>query len=76
MLGRTMSLVTFSSIGLVSISQAAAGASARWDLDGLFLISGGLVLAATAWIATQPGLRAFTDSITAADSPHDKETPS
>ncbi len=76
MLGRTMSLVTFSSIGLVSISQAAAGAFARWDLDGLFLFSGGLVLAVTAWIATQPGLRAFTDSITAADSPHDKETPS
>ena len=76
MLGRTMSLVTFSSIGLVSISQAAAGAFARWDLDGLFLISGGLVLAVTAWIATQPGLRAFTDSITAADAPHDKETPS
>ena len=62
--GGTMSLVTFSSIGLVSISQAAAGAFARWDLDGLFLISGGLVLAVIAWIATQPGLRAFTDSIT------------
>ncbi len=74
MLGRTMSLVTFSSLGLVSISQAAAGTIARWDLDGLFLFSGSLVLGATTWIATRPGLRAFTDSITAADSPHDKET--
>ncbi len=76
MLGRTMSLVTFASLGLVSISQAAAGAFARWDLDALFLFSGGLVLATTAWSTTRPGLRAFTDSLTAADSPHDKETPS
>ncbi len=73
MLGRTMSLVTFASLGLVSISQAAAGTVARWDLDALFLFSGGLVLVTTAWSATRPGLRAFTDSLTAADSPHDKE---
>ncbi len=72
MLGRTMSLVTFASLGLVSISQAAAGALARWDLDALFLFSGGLTLATTAWSATRPGLRAFTDSLTA-DSPPDKE---
>ncbi len=73
MLGRTMSLVTFASLGLVSISQAAAGTVARWDLDALFLFSGGLVLATTAWSATRPGLRAFTDNLTSADSPHDKE---
>ncbi|MGB5758050.1 MAG: MFS transporter [Acidimicrobiales bacterium] len=69
MLGRTMSLVTFASLGLVSISQAAAGALARWDLDALFLLSGGLVLAITFWSATRPGLRAFTNSLTTADSP-------
>ena len=68
LLGRTMSLVTFASLGLVSISQAAAGAFARWDLDAMFLFSGCLVLATTAWSATQPGLRAFASSLTAADS--------
>ena len=73
MLGRTMSLVTFASLGLVSISQAGAGTVARWDLDALFLCSGGLVLVATAWSATRPGLRAFTNSFTEADLPHDKE---
>ncbi len=69
MLGRTMSLVTFASIGLVSVSQAAAGALARWNIDALFLSSGCLVVAATAWSATRPGLRAFTDSLTTADPP-------
>lgn len=64
MLGRTMSLVTFASLGLVSVSQAAAGAIARWDLDTLFLLSGALVLVTTVWSATRPGLRAFTDSLT------------
>ncbi|MGA7758187.1 MAG: MFS transporter [Ilumatobacteraceae bacterium] len=73
MLGRTMSLVTFSSLGLVSISQAGAGTVARWDLDALFLCSGSLVLVTAAWSATRPGLRAFTNSFTAADLPHDKE---
>jgi MFS family permease len=73
MLGRTMSLVTFASIGLVSISQATAGAVARWDLDALFLCSGGLVLTATAWSAGRPSFRAFTDSLTANESPHSKE---
>ena len=68
-----MSLVTFSSLGLVSISQAAAGAVARWDLDALFLLSGSLVLVTIAWSATRPGLRAFTDSFTAAAMPHHKE---
>jgi hypothetical protein len=66
MLGRTMSLVTFASLGLVSISQAAAGALAKWDLDALFLISGGLLLATAAWSATRPGLRIFTNSMTTA----------
>ncbi len=73
MLGRTMSLVTFASLGLVSISQAMAGAVARWDLDALFVCSGCLVLAITAWSATRPGLHAFTDSMTATDSANEME---
>jgi hypothetical protein len=64
MLGRTMSLVTFASLGLVSVSQAVAGAIARWDLDALFVLSGALVLVTTVWSMTKPGLRAFTDSLT------------
>ena len=76
MLGRTMSLVTFASLGLVSISQAAAGMAARWDLDALFLLSGGLVLVTTAGCAIRPGLRAFTDNLTSANAPHDKESES
>jgi MFS family permease len=66
MLGRTMSLVTFSSIGLVSISQALAGMGARWSLDAVFLTSGGMVVVAAAWSATRSGFRSFTDSLSAA----------
>lgn len=64
-LGRTMSMLTFASLGFVSMSQAAAGAVSRWDLDGLFLISGCLVMATTVWAAVNPNLRDFTDSLTA-----------
>ncbi len=74
MLGRTMSLLTFASLGLVSISQAAAGAVGKWDLDALFVLSGALVLGTSAVVATRPGLRAFTDSLTDASSTDDKET--
>jgi len=69
MLGRTMSLVTLSSIGLVSISQALAGAAARWSLDAVFLISGILVIVAAARSSTGPGFRAFTESVTATSAP-------
>ncbi len=72
-LGRTMSLLTFASLGLVSMSQAVAGAVGKWDLDALFLLSGVLVLGTTAVVATRPGLWAFTDSLTETDRPHHKE---
>lgn len=63
MLGRMMSLVAFSSVGLVSVSQALSGAVGKWDLDVLFLAAGGLVLAVTAWTARQPSLRVFSESL-------------
>ena len=63
-LGRTMSLITFASLGAVSISQAAAGALGASSLDALFVSSGALVLATTAWAANAAGLRAFTSSLT------------
>jgi len=64
MLGRTVSLLTFASLGLVSVSQAASGALAKWDLSALFVLSGGLVIATTCWAANRPGMRAFTTSLT------------
>lgn len=69
MLGRTMSLVTFSSIGLVSVSQFAAGALAKWNLDALFLGSGLLVLATTVAFSRHQGLRAFLDTQSSSTSP-------
>ncbi len=72
-LGRTVSLITFSSLGLVSVSQAAAGAVSRWNLDALFALSGCLVLATTAWAAAQPGFGTFTASLTQPDPAHHKE---
>ena len=72
-LGRTMSLLTFASLGLVSMSQAVAGALGKWDLDALFLLSGALVLGTTAVVATRPGLQAFTDSLTELDLANEKE---
>jgi len=72
-LGRTMSLLTFASLGLVSMSQAVAGALGKWDLDALVLLSGALVLGTTAVVATRPGLQAFTDSLTELDLANEKE---
>jgi hypothetical protein len=56
MLGRMMSMVMLASIGLVPLSQAVAGAVSRWDLTGLFAVSGGLLLLTTVWAAFQPAL--------------------
>lgn len=63
LLGRTVSFVTFASLGLVSVSQVIAGVVARWDLDALFLLSGACVVATAGWTACRPGLRAFTHSL-------------
>jgi hypothetical protein len=65
LLGRTVSIVTFAGIGLVSVSQAGAGAIARWDLEAMFTISGLFVLATTVWAATRPGLQALTAGLSA-----------
>ena len=65
MLGRMMSLVTFSSLGLIPVSQAISGAVGGWSLDVLFLPSGGLVVLGAVWTSRRPGLRVFTDSLAA-----------
>jgi MFS family permease len=63
MLGRTMSLITFSGLGLVSASQTISGAMGRRNLDILFVGAGGLVMATTAWVALRPGLRVLSESL-------------
>ena len=73
LLGRTMSLLTFASLGLVSVSQAVSGALSSWDLDALFVLAGGLVLATTVWAASSRGLGTFTNSLTRPDPAHHME---
>jgi len=66
MLGRMMSILMFSSIGLIPISQAISGAVIKWSLPILFAGAGALTVLVTIWGAFQPGLKAFSDSLTAA----------
>lgn len=74
MLGRMMSMVTFSSVGLVSVSQAISGAVIKWSLDGLFLTSGSLVILVALWTAAQPALRTFSERLAAASLTNMEET--
>ncbi len=66
MLGRMMSLLMFSSLGLGPVSQAVSGAVSKWNLNLLFVSAGALVLLVTFWAAFQPGLKVFSESLTAA----------
>jgi MFS family permease len=63
MLGRMMSLITFSSTGLVPFSQAVSGAISKWNLTYLFTLAGGLVLLVTLWMAFHPDLKVFSASL-------------
>jgi len=65
MLGRMMSILSFSNIGLVPIAQAISGAVSKWSLTALFAIAGALVLVVTLWTAFQPALTEFSESLTA-----------
>ncbi len=68
MLGRMMSLLIFSSTGLVPISQAISGAVSKWDIALLFAVAGSIVLLLTFWLAFQPALHAFSATL-ADDAP-------
>lgn len=57
MLGRMMSLVMLSNVGLGPISQAAAGAVSNISLEVLFVGAGALMLLTGVWSMFQPGLR-------------------
>jgi len=67
MLGRIMSLVTLSSIGLVPISQAISGAVSTWNLTLLFVSAGSLIILMTSWTSIQPGLIAFSRGLSEDD---------
>jgi MFS family permease len=65
MLGRMMSMVMLSGTGLIPVSQAISGAVSKWSLPALFVSAGVLVLLVAAWAAPQPGLKTFSESLTA-----------
>jgi MFS family permease len=56
MLGRMMSLVLLSNVGLGPISQAASGAVSNISLEALFIGAGALIFLTGLWSAFQPGL--------------------
>ena len=63
MMGRIMSLLTLSSIGLLPISQALSGAVSTWNLTLLFVVAGCSILLMAGWTAVQPGLVTFSQSL-------------
>jgi MFS family permease len=68
MLGRMMALLMLASTGLMPISQAVAGLISKWNLTMLFVLPGVLVLLMTIWMAFQPNLKNFSESLTAAQA--------
>jgi MFS family permease len=59
MLGRVMSMVMFAGLGLVPLSQILAGAVSSWDLTGLFVLSGSVIVLAALWSVFQPALKSL-----------------
>ena len=57
MLGRVMSVLMFSSLGLVPLSLAAAGFAIQWSLRGMFVGAGALVLVVACIAALQRPVR-------------------
>jgi MFS family permease len=68
MLGRMMSIFMLSNTGLIPVSQAISGAVSKWDLSLLFVGAGVLVVLMTVWMAFQPELRIFSESLASARS--------
>jgi len=65
MLGRIMSLLMLSSIGLVPVSQVISGAIGAWNLTFLFVSAGGVIVLVTIWAAFQPAMVTFSESLSA-----------
>ena len=58
-----IALRMLSSIGLTPISQAISGVLSKWNLTLAFAIPSILVLLITAWMAFQPDLKDFSESL-------------
>ncbi|MBN1235176.1 MAG: MFS transporter [Methanotrichaceae archaeon] len=69
MLGRIMSLLMLSSIGLVPVSQVISGAIGAWNFTLLFVSAGILIVLAAIWTAFQPAMVAFSESLSANSLP-------
>ncbi len=65
MLGRMMSMLMFANTGLVPVSEAVSGAVSKWDITLLFAGAGALVLLVTLWSSFQPGMKAFSQNLSA-----------
>jgi MFS family permease len=63
MLGRIVSLLMFASAGLIPVSQAISGAVSAWSLSLLLASAGTLIVLVSVWCSFQPGLVAFSDSL-------------
>ena len=63
MLGRMMSMIMLSNVGLAPLSQAVAGAVSKWSLTGLFTGAGLLLLVLACWAALQPELKTFATEL-------------
>jgi hypothetical protein len=57
LLGRVMSVMMFSAVGLVPVSYALAGVLAHWSLRALFIAAGGVLAAASALAVTGQAAR-------------------
>ncbi len=65
MLGRMMSMLMLSNVGLVPVSQALSGAVSKLSLTALFVGAGVLTLLVTLWAAPQPEMKVFSESLLA-----------
>jgi len=65
MLGRIMSLLMLSSIGLVPVSEAISGSISASNLTLLFFSAGVLIVLVTIWTAFQPALVVFSENLSA-----------
>jgi MFS family permease len=65
MLGRMMGLLMFSNTGLAPVSQAVSGVACKWNLTLMFASAGAMVMMVGLWMAFQPELKAFSESMAA-----------
>jgi MFS family permease len=66
MLGRVMSMMMLSSMGLVPLSQAISGALGAWNLTALFTLAGGLLVVVAIWLAFNPSLKTLSAEMVSA----------